>query len=74
MESASVDDQEAFRAALNAANFSSTRGDFAFGTNQHPIQDIYVREVIKEGDVYTNRVVAVGLENHSDAYAVDCKM
>ncbi|MBV1926557.1 MAG: ABC transporter substrate-binding protein [Rhodobacteraceae bacterium] len=74
MERANVDDQEAFRAALNAADFSSTRGDFAFGANQHPIQDIYVREVIKEGDVYTNRVVAVGLKNHSDAYAVECKM
>lgn len=74
MENANVDDQEAFRAALNAADFASTRGDFAFGSNQHPIQDIYVREVIKEGDVYTNRVVTVGLENHSDAYAVECKM
>ncbi|MBV1895445.1 MAG: ABC transporter substrate-binding protein, partial [Rhodobacteraceae bacterium] len=61
MENANVDDQEAFRAALNAADFASTRGDFAFGSNQHPIQDIYVREVIKEGDVYTNRVVTVGL-------------
>lgn len=74
METADVKDQAAFRAALKAANFASTRGDFAFGPNQHPVQDIYVREVIKEGDVYTNRIVAVGLENHGDAYAAECKM
>ena len=35
-------------------------------------QDIYAREVIKEGDVYTNKIIGVALENHSDAYAVDC--
>ncbi|MGJ8572133.1 MAG: ABC transporter substrate-binding protein, partial [Hoeflea sp.] len=40
----------------------------------HPIQDIYVREVVKEGDVYTNKLVGVALEDHADAYAVDCKM
>lgn len=74
MEVADVSDQDAFRAALEAADFDSTRGDFAFGPNHHPIQDIYVREVIKEGDVYTNRIVGVGLEDHSDAYAAECKM
>ncbi|MES0864252.1 ABC transporter substrate-binding protein [Ruegeria sp. SCPT10] len=74
MEAADVSDQDAFRAALKAANFESTRGDFAFGPNHHPIQDIYVREVIKEGDVYTNRIISLGLEDHSDAYAAECKM
>ncbi|WP_340109235.1 ABC transporter substrate-binding protein [Pikeienuella sp. HZG-20] len=67
-------DADAFRAALEKADFASTRGDFKFGPNHHPIQDIYVREVIKEGDVYTNRVIGVALENHGDAYAADCKM
>jgi branched-chain amino acid transport system substrate-binding protein len=72
LETAHPDDADAFRAALEAANFDSTRGDFAFGPNHHPIQDIYAREVIKEGDVYTNKIIGVALENHSDAYAVDC--
>ena len=71
---ADVADADAFRAALEAADFASTRGDFAFGPNHHPIQDIYVREVIKEGDVFTNKIVSVGLSDHSDAYAADCKM
>jgi hypothetical protein len=32
------------------------------------------REVVKEGDVFTNRIIGVALENHSDAYAENCKM
>ncbi|MEP3048074.1 MAG: ABC transporter substrate-binding protein [Roseibium sp.] len=74
MGKADVKDADAFRAALKAADFSSTRGDFKFGSNHHPVQDIYVREVIKEGDVYTNKIIATGLKDHSDAYAADCKM
>lgn len=74
LEKADVADQDAFRAALKAADFASTRGAFKFGPNHHPIQNIYVREVIKEGDVYTNRVVSMGLENRADAYADACKM
>jgi len=74
MGKADVADADAFRAALKAAEFDSVRGDFAFGDNHHPVQDIYVREVIKEGDVYTNKIIATGLSNHADAYAADCKM
>jgi len=71
---ADVSDAAAFQAALEAANFDSTRGDFAFGPNHHPIQDIYVREVIKEGEIYTNKVIGIGLEDHADAYAAECQM
>ncbi|AFO91360.1 ABC transporter substrate-binding protein [Phaeobacter inhibens] len=74
LDKASVDDKEAFRAALKAAEFESVRGDFKFGDNHHPIQNIYVREVIQEGDVFTNKIIATGLENHADAYAAECKM
>ena len=74
MGKADVADADAFRAALKAAEFDSVRGDFAFGENHHPVQNIYVREVIKEGDVYTNKIIATGLTNHADAYAADCKM
>lgn len=71
---AEVSDADAFRTALKAADFASTRGAFSFGPNNHPIQNIYVREVIKEGDIYTNKIVGIALENHSDAYAAECKM
>ena len=72
LEVANPVDADAFRAALEAANFDSTRGDFEFGSNHHPIQDIYARQVVKEGDVYTNKIIGVALENHGDVYAAEC--
>ena len=71
---AKVSDSDSFRAALKAANFKSTRGDFKFGSNHHPIQSIYAREVVKEGDTFTNKLLGVALENHADAYAGECSM
>jgi branched-chain amino acid transport system substrate-binding protein len=71
---ASVKDKDAFRAALKEANFPTVRGKFKFNTNNHPIQDIYVAEVVKEGDVITNKIVATAFTDHGDAYAKDCKM
>ncbi|TDQ57277.1 amino acid/amide ABC transporter substrate-binding protein (HAAT family) [Phaeovulum veldkampii DSM 11550] len=71
---ADVADAEAFRAALQAADFASVRGKFRFGTNQHPVQDIYVREVMKEGDALTNRIVGTAMTDRADAYADQCGM
>ncbi|MEM9147841.1 MAG: ABC transporter substrate-binding protein [Pseudomonadota bacterium] len=65
---------DAFRAALRAAEFESTRGAFAFGPNHHPVQTLYVREVVREGDVLTNKIIGPALTDHADAYAADCKM
>jgi len=74
MGKADVADLDAFRAALKEADFASTRGEFSFGPNNHPIQTIYVREVIQEGDVFTNRIIGTALTGHTDVYAADCKM
>ena len=74
MAKASVKDADAFRAALEAADFKSTRGAFKFGSNHHPVQDIYVREVVKEGDVITNKIIGTALKDHADAYAAECKL
>ncbi|MFP1632034.1 ABC transporter substrate-binding protein [Zhengella sp. ZM62] len=71
---AAVSDQDAFRAALKAADFASTRGDFKFADNHHPIQTIYMREVVKEGDVVTNRIVGPAIENHQDPHGAECQM
>ncbi len=71
---ADVKDTDAFREALREADFASTRGDFRFGNNQHPIQDFYVREVIKDGDVFTNKIIGIGLEDRQDVYAAECKL
>lgn len=72
---AEVSDHDAFRTALKAAEFPSVRGKFSFGPNQHPIQDLYVREVIKNDQgVLTNKIVGTALTDHADAYAAECKM
>lgn len=73
-EKASVKDKDAFRAALKEADFHSVRGKFSFNTNNHPIQDFYVREVVKDGDTLTNKIVATAFTDHKDAYAAECKM
>lgn len=74
MAKASVKDADAFRAALKQADFKSTRGAFKFGDNQHPIQDIYIREVIQEGDIFTNKIVSTALKDHGNVYGDQCKM
>ncbi|MDE0113422.1 MAG: ABC transporter substrate-binding protein [Albidovulum sp.] len=74
MAKAEVSDADAFRAALREAEFDSVRGSFAFDTNQHPVQDIYVREVVREGEVLTNRIVGLAMEDRSNAYVGDCSM
>lgn len=74
LDVAPVSDADAFREALRAANFDSTRGKFRFNTNQHPIQDYYVREVVEVDGVLTNRIIGTSLTDHGDAFAKDCKM
>ncbi|TNF57622.1 MAG: ABC transporter substrate-binding protein [Rhodobacteraceae bacterium] len=74
MGKADVKDTAAFTAALKEADFASTRGKFSFGANNHPVQDIYVREVIQEGDVFTNRIIGTALTDHGDVYAAECQM
>lgn len=63
-----------FRAALHKADFASVRGKFRFGPNNHPIQDIYIREVVKEGDGVTNKTIGKVFTDHQDAYAAECRM
>lgn len=67
-------DTDALRAALRRADFASVRGAFRFGANHYPIQDIYVREVVRDGDVLTNRTIGKVFTDHQDAYAPECKM
>ncbi len=74
MGKADIGDADAFRAALMEADFASTRGDFKFAANHHPVQTIYVREVIKEGDVFTNKIIGTALEDHANVYVDECKM
>ena len=74
MSKAKIADVDKFRDELRKADFASTRGKFKFSKNHHPIQDIYVREVIKEGKTLTNKIISVGLKDHSNVYVSKCKM
>jgi len=74
LETADPSDKAAFQAALEAADFDSVRGAFSFAPNHHPIQTIYAREVVKEGDIYTNKIIGTAMENRSNAYVDQCKM
>ncbi|MHA7879861.1 MAG: ABC transporter substrate-binding protein [Saccharospirillum sp.] len=69
------EDQDAFRDALRAANFESTRGEFRFGSNQHPIQNIYVRQIVADGNGgFTNQLMGVASEDHQGVYVDDCRL
>lgn len=75
LDVAHPDDADAFREALRAANFDSTRGDFRFGANHHPIQDIHVREVVEGPDGNpTNRLAGLAVEDMQDAFVDQCSM
>ena len=70
-----MSDRDRFRAALRKADFASTRGTFAFGSNQHPVNDWYIREVVQAEDgSYTNRTLKKIFIDHVDAYAAECSM
>ena len=70
-----LDDKAAVRKALEAARFDSVRGAFKFNTNHFPIQDYYLRVIVKnaKGQV-TNRTLGTVFKNHADAYVGSCKM
>ncbi len=68
-------DPDAFRASLRKIDMATTRGRFRFNANHFPIQDYYVRQVVRlEDGTLTNRTVGKVFENHADAYAADCPM
>lgn len=70
-----LNDAAAFRAALKAAKFESVRGKFRFGSNHHPVQDIYVRKVVRGADgKLTNKLLATVFQDHQDAYAAECHL
>lgn len=74
-ETGGVDDIDAVRAALRKADFVSVRGDFAFGPNQHPVQDWHLLEVVKgENGVATTVTRKKLAEDIGDSYSAACKL
>ena len=63
------------RAALEKADFASVRGPFKFGNNHFPIQNFYLRQVVKDADNrYTTKILNTVYEKHQDPYADQCKL
>jgi branched-chain amino acid transport system substrate-binding protein len=70
-----IEDKEALRKAIKAAQFKSVRGNFKFNSNHYPVQDYYMRVIGKDAQGrVTNRTLGVVLKDHGDAYAGSCKM
>lgn len=68
-------DKKAFQAALKAADFKSVRGDFKFGNNNFPIQDMHVFEAYKDAQGRMNiKTIATPLKATRDTYADKCPL
>ena len=68
-------DKKAFGAALKSADFKSVRGDFKFGNNNFPVQDMHVFEVAKDAKGRVSlKTIATPLKEHKDAYHAQCQL
>lgn len=70
------ENKDALRAAIKAARFESTRGEFKFNTNQFPIQNYYLRLIERDAQGrLVNKVSGPPVfVNRGDAYVQDCPM
>ena len=69
-----VSDKKAFQAALKEADFKSVRGSFKFNTNNFPIQDMHMFEVVKDDKGrHTLKTIATPIKDHKDSYSAACK-
>ena len=70
-----VEDKDAFRAALKAANYDSVRGKYSYGNNHFPVQNYYLRKVVEGADgKWTFKTEATVYEMTGDDHAKDCPM
>lgn len=68
-------DKATLRKSFEGVSIETTRGPFRFNTNHFPVQDYYVRQVVKLDDgTLTNKLVGKVFEDHADAYATECGM
>lgn len=70
-----LSDKDKLRAELKKAEFDSVRGDFAFNTNNYPIQNYYMREVYKDSDgEIKNKTLDLVFSDYKDHYYKNCSM
>jgi branched-chain amino acid transport system substrate-binding protein len=68
-------DTDALIEGLESAGIDGTRGAIRLNTNHFPIQNFYLREVVKndKGEL-TNQIKGTVYEDHADAYVAECQM
>lgn len=75
VKKAGTEDKAALRAALKEADFHSLRGDFAFSTNQFPIQNFYLTKAVKAEDgTFRTSVVEKVFTDYADGHVGECPM
>jgi branched-chain amino acid transport system substrate-binding protein len=68
-------DMDGMRAAMMKADYASVRGKYTYGNNHMPIQNFYLRRVVKDDEGnWTTKIVKTVYKNHQDVYAKECKM
>lgn len=70
-----LEDKDALREALRAADFTSLRGDFTFSNNHYPVQDFHMLKVEKREDgKFWTSVEQTIVTDYADSFHQDCKM
>lgn len=70
-----ISDADAFRAALKAADFQAIRGDFRFANNNHPIQDYYITQFVRDASGGLTQVILEKVaDDRVDVYAARCPL
>jgi branched-chain amino acid transport system substrate-binding protein len=72
---AGAKDTDALIEGLENAEIDGTRGNIRLNTNHFPIQNFYLREVVKNDQgALTNRIKGTVYEDHEDAFVGECRM
>lgn len=70
-----LSDKDALRAALEAADFQSLRGDFSFSANHYPVQDFYQLSVAQRDDgAWVTSMGELVFDDYADSFAEECSM
>lgn len=70
-----LSDKDRLRAALEAVDFTSPRGDFRYNTNHFPIQDFYLVQAVRRADDrYATSVRQKIFAGYADRQASKCPM
>ena len=63
------------RASMRKVKINSVRGDWHFNTNQFPVQNIYMEQVVKGADgKLGTKFLGIAAKDVADPYAAECKM